>query len=394
MEMLDKPQLGLTDFQLRLNYQRALEGELARTIGTIKGVQRAQVHLVLPESSPLRKLDRPAEAAVVLTLQPGFTLASDAVQGITYIVSNSVQQLPSDHVAVMDSEGHLLSVPADQGSPAGLSTRQLDMQRSVETHLASKAEGLLATVVGPGAARVQVAAQLNFEQVDRTVESYNPDGAVLSNEQRAETVGDTLDGMSGANSTIINNSYQNSRTLEKIVGSVGGIQRLTVAVLVDEKALSRGGAEGKDARMQNIEALVKNAIGLDSARGDRISVAAIPFEEAVLNAVGGDSAQAPGTPVLVVVERFSRPAIGLIGILAAFVLALKVLRPAPGQSAPQTARGGSRSIKEPEPEVELPPVVVPALAAVTTKLKNQVQLESSQSPETTARVVRAWLKAD
>ena len=150
LELFDKPSWGMTDFTQRITYRRALEGELSRTIGTLRGVERAQVHLALPEASPLRKLERPAEAAVVVSLKPGVVLGPEVVQGIAYIVSNSVEQLPADNVAVMDDSGRLLSVPADNGGFFGLTTRQLDLQRSVERQLVDKAEGMLATVVGAG----------------------------------------------------------------------------------------------------------------------------------------------------------------------------------------------------------------------------------------------------
>ncbi|HWP03433.1 MAG TPA: flagellar basal-body MS-ring/collar protein FliF, partial [Gemmatimonadaceae bacterium] len=130
MELFDRPSWGMTDFTQRVTYRRALEGELSRTIKSVKGVVRAQVHLTLPESSPLRRLERPAQAAVVLTLAPGTILSAEAVRGIAYIVSNSVEQLSVDRVAVMDDSGHLLSVPSDDQSVVGISARHLELQRA------------------------------------------------------------------------------------------------------------------------------------------------------------------------------------------------------------------------------------------------------------------------
>src|SRR5690349_1954818 len=164
----------MTDFTQRVTYQRALEGELARTLSGLRGVDRAQVHLVLPAQSNLRRLDRPASASIVVTLKPNAQLSSDAVQGIAYIVSNSVEGLSSDNVAIMDDSGRLLSVPAIAGG-SGMTTRQLEIQRQLEQHLAGKVEDLLATVVGYGRARAEVSAEMSFDQVDRTVESFDPD---------------------------------------------------------------------------------------------------------------------------------------------------------------------------------------------------------------------------
>jgi flagellar M-ring protein FliF len=392
-EIFDQPSFGLTADELRTRERIALEGELSRTIGELEGVERATVHLALPPESPLRRLERPAKASVVLTLRPGRTFGPEAVQGITYIVSNAVAQLPSDQVAVLDSEGHLLSTPND-GSMRGLTSRQLEMQRSVEDYLAHNAERILATALGAGEARVQVAAKLNFEQVDKTVETYNPDGAVLQNEQRSEVTG--ADSLEGGGSTVVNNTYLNSRVVEKVAGSVGGIQRLTVAVLLDQKAIAKAAGPGGSADISRYEQVVRDAIGIDTARGDRLTVTAVPFEPVTINvdaqrlgAGGGSTEQ-----MLTLVDRFSRPAIGLVGIIAALILSLKILRPGPGgpgggQSFPPARQGGGAFAQADEPQ--LPPVQVSQLSTTTTRLKNEVQAESTARPEMAAQVVKTWL---
>jgi flagellar M-ring protein FliF len=381
LELFDKQTWGMTDFTQRITYRRALEGELSRTIGTLKGVERAQVHLALPESSPLRKMERPAEAAVVVSLRPGVTLGPDVVQGIAYIVSNSVEQLPADNVAVMDDSGRLLSVPGDNGGFFGLSTRQLDLQRSVEHQLAEKAEGMLATVVGAGQSRVQVAAQLNFEQVDKTVESYDPDGAVLGTEQRSETTPEGGDS-GGGSQTIISNSYQNSKKVERIIGSVGNISKLTVAVLVNQKAL------GTKA-MADLESTVRNAIGIDSLRGDRLTMAAMSFEidSSALRSLAADTVTK--RDVLVVVERFTRPGIMVLGLVVALVLGLKLLKPVslPAGAPAGTLAASSAGAALPTALPELPDTP-PSMSA---QLRNRVQADSADSPNAAAQVMRAWL---
>ncbi len=381
LELFDKPAWGMTDFTQRVTYRRALEGELARTIGTLRGVQRAQVHLALPETSPLRRLERPAQAAVVVTLKPGLSLAPDVVQGIAYIVSNSVEQLPADNVAVMDDSGRILSAPSGAGPALGLTTRQLDMQRTVEGHLAEKVTQLLGTVLGAGEARVQVAARLNFEQVDRTIESYDPDGQVLQTEQRSETAPLDEETLAGGQ-TIISNAYLNSRRLEKIVGSVGGVTRLTVAVLVNTSAFNSS-AGSVDQQRAQLEDMVKNAIDFDAARGDQISITAIPFEKPTAAALtGADSVGAPAGETLVLVERFSRPGLGLLAILAAFLLAWRALRPsmAPSQARDPAALAAGGGV-----------AAIPSHTFEAMPLRSRVQVESVSAPEQAAQVVRAWL---
>ena len=368
LELFDKPSWGMTDFTQRITYQRALEGELARTIGGLRGIARAQVHLVIPTPTALHRDERPASASIVLSLKPGVALASDAVQGITYIVSNSVEQLSSENVAVMDDAGHVLSVPAS-GGPAGLTTRQIELQRSVEQHLGEQVEELLATVVGAGHARAKVSAQLSFDQVDRTVDTYDPEGQVIENEQKSESGGE---GAASGTQTIVNNAYQNSRRLEKIIGSVGGITRLTVAVLVDEKSLTPG-----SVTTEKIDAMVRDAVGADSARGDRVSVAAVPFEAAAAPTPGAGT-EAPHTDPIVVVERISRPLVGLVAIVALLLLSWRLI----------ATLAVSRPAGEPAAITE-EPVTNGANGAATPR--NRIRADAHEKPEATAQVVRAWL---
>ncbi len=385
MELFDKPTWGMTDFTQRVTYRRALEGELSRTIGSLEGVQRAEVHLALPEDSPLRRLNRPAEAAVVVSLRPGGMLTPGVVQGISYIVSNSVEGLPAQNVAVIDAAGRLLSSPVDTGT-SGLSSRQLDMQRATEKELGDKINGLVATVLGPGHSRVQIAAKMDFDQTERTTETYDPDGQVLNTEQRSEATGDQTEAGSG-NQTVISNTYANTKKVERTIGSTGTINKLTVAVFVDEKALAKSAATPAkaDSTLKSFNAAIRNAIGLDTARGDRLTLATMPFEIDPLAITKLPADSAPKRDVLVVVERFSRPVIMLIGIALAFVLALKLMAAAPGSpgSAPGALASGSAELATP-----VAPIV---MADATHRLKAGVRNHMSEEPAQAAQVVRAWI---
>lgn len=381
LELFDKPTWGMTDFTQRVTWRRALEGELARTIGTIRGVRRAQVHLALVESSPLRRLERPAEAAVVLTLQSGVTLGPDVVQGIAYIVSSSVDQLSSDRVAVIDDAGRVLSAPTEDAQAIGLSSRQLDMQRGVERYLSHKIEGLLDPIVGAGRARVEITARLNFEQVDRTVESYDPEGQVIQNEQRSETRDPT-------GQTITNNQYLNSRKVEKIVGSVGGITRLTIAVMVSQEALG-GNVEAVRGRL---ESLVRNAVGYDAARGDQLTVTAMPFEPQAAatgtEAVVSDLEPMEPAPAWRRPESLMRLGVGVVAILAVAMIGLRALRAAGPAvaAAPRIAAQAAGAVGHAPVEVAR---VLPTPQSV--QLRNRLQSELTSAPEHAAKVVRAWL---
>jgi flagellar M-ring protein FliF len=380
-----KQDWGMTDFTQRITYQRALEGELARTIGATNGVDRAEVHLTIPEPGALRRLDRPAKAAVLLRMKAGMALAPGAVQGIVATVSNSVDRLSPENIAVTDESGRLLSAPGDDGAGSlGAAGRRMELQKSVEDYLGQKAERLLASVSGLGRPRVQIAAQLNFDQVERTIESFDPDGQVLQNEGRSETEA-PADGSGGGAQTVINNSYQNSRKLEKIVSGGAGVTRLTVAVLVDQRSLDQDTTSTTpvEKRLSDIQALVKDAIGFDSTRGDRITVTAVPIE---VTAIDTTRPPAPPRDVVGTAERFVRPAIGLVAMVVLLVLALRTMK------AMQAGRPGvydSAGAARPQLGTpDLPPLGPPP---ETVLLKNKVVEETSDRPELMAQVVRAWM---
>jgi flagellar M-ring protein FliF len=391
LELFDKPSWGMTEFTQRITYQRALEGELARTIQGIHGVERAQVHLALPTASPLRKLDRAASASVVLTLGAGVNLSRETIQGITFIVSNSVERLSSDNIAVMDDTGRVLSVPAGSGSMAGMTSWQLDIQRSIEQNLGAKVVDLLEPVVGLGRARAQISATLDFEQIDRTVETFDPDTQVLSSEQRSETEPGAA-GETGSQ-VVINNNYQTSRRVEKSVGSVGRVTRLAAAILIDEKAVSGGEGTSGPIDLTRVRAMVWNAIGADSTRGDRLSVLAVPFEavtppveETAENPVAGK----PKPDIMYIVERVGRIVVGAIAVVALLILALRALKTPVGgatpmsaslfsqespRSAQMTAVSGPAPVEAPPPPPPPPPITI----------------DANMRPEQTAQVLRDWL---
>ncbi|NOT07885.1 MAG: flagellar M-ring protein FliF [Gemmatimonadales bacterium] len=383
MELFDKPTWGMTEFTQRITYRRALEGELARTIGSLREVEHAQVHLALPESSPLRKMERPAEAAVVLTLRPNVAVTPEMVRGIALLVSSSVEQLSSDHVAVLDDRGRLLAVTAEAGDGLTLSTRQLELQQAVEQHLAGKVTELLTAVVGTGRVRAQVSARLNFTQVDRTTEEYDPDRQVLANEQHSEGGAAESDAAVGA-PTVVNNTYLNSRRIEKLIGDVGNVTRLTVSVMVDSSALSGGEAGGLRSRL---EQLTRNAVGFDSTRGDALVVVSLPFGAPTLpEAVGLPDSTKSNDGMLVMAERLSRPVLTLLALLAVFALAWRALKPSAGGS--QVAG----TLPASAPPLEAMPSA--AAAPAQAQLRGRIRADSLDTPATAAKVFRAWLAED
>lgn len=284
-EIFDRTNLGISDFVQKVNYRRALEGELARTILQLEEVEGARVHLVVPERVLFREDEKPATASVVLKLRSGKPLRRETVQGIAHLVSSSVEGLESGNVTIVDSRGHLLSDVHPSNSVAALTSTQHEIQQSVESHLGQKAQKILESVVGPSNALVQVNADLDFRQVERTLEQYDPDRTAVRSEQITEEktpAGDSLPAATRA-STVTN--YEVNKTVEHIVESLGSIKRLTVAALVNgvPTTVQRDGQAvteirpRSDEEMRQLTDLVRKAVGYDALRNDEVSVTNLTF---------------------------------------------------------------------------------------------------------------------
>jgi flagellar M-ring protein FliF len=334
LELFDQQSWGMTDFAQKINYRRALEGELERTIGAMKGIERAQVHLAIRETQAFRRASEvPAEASVVVKPRGGQRPDADVVRGIAQLVASSVDNLEAERVAVIDDAGRLLSRPVTANDPASLSSAQLEQQRAVEDHLAGKASSIVEQMVGAGNAQVSVAADLSFDQVERMSQVVDPEKQALSTEQRAEIVPGTE---GGAGSTNIATSFDNSRTVETIRSATGTVKRLTVSVLVKDKV----GANGKpaprpQAELDQLAALVRTAVGVDSARGDQVTIVSAPFEAVTVLAP-----ETTGEKVMRTVQQVQRPAIGLFGLVAVAIVALLALKALRG-GTPQLAAAGT-----------------------------------------------------
>jgi flagellar M-ring protein FliF len=423
MELFDQPSWGMTDFTQRINYRRALEGELERTIGQMRGVQAAQVHLALHEQSSFRERDTPANASVVLRTG-GIEPAPDVVEGIAHLVASSVDGVTSDHVTVLDDSGRLLSSRAEDGSVGALTSGQLETQREVENYLQDKANGIVSGIVGAENARVSVTAALNFDRIERQSQLVDPDKQATSTEQRYEI---TPGAQGGAASTNVATSYDNSKITENFSGAIGNIKRLSVAVLLNDKLVPPPATAGKDAKptyvartpeeIARVESLVKSAVGADSTRGDIVTVVATHFN--------GDrvAVSEPETKpdVMARVQQFEKPGIAVLALIVMLVIAMMLVRaiksipgsaqlasgaghlalPAPGYAgafpsspldtaAAIAGTGGhaAHGIGHTGPVVPAEPLRFPQDHGPRGKVVATI----AAKPEVSARVVRAWLK--
>lgn len=405
LELFDQQTWGWNDFTQRVNYRRALEGELERTIGRIGGVERANVHIAIGERSSFRRADaRAATASVVLAMRGGVAPSPEVVRGIAQLVSSSVDGLSAEQVSVHDVTGRLWSEPGD-GSVASLSARQLRMQQEVEHYLERKAEAIVADVVGAGNARVRVAAALNFDRIERTTQTVDPAKQALASEQKAEIIPGEE---GGAASTNVANQYENSRSTEVFSSAVGGIDRLTVAVVVNDLRPGPDGAlvpaRRSAAELQQLESLVRGAIGLDANRGDGITVVSAPFERAELPVADEET----GGGVAALVERYQRPALNVAGLAAMLLIGLFTLNAvrgaaptaapaalaagAAGANATATIPASATDEPPPAPAPSFRPLPQITFPQADTQVRDRVVQTVEKDPDAAARLVKSWIK--
>src|SRR5688500_14976909 len=296
MEVFDKTNFGITDFAQKLNFQRALEGELTRTIKALSPVETARVHLVLPADRLFSSQQKDTTASVVIKLKPGARLSDDQVITIRNLVSRSVEGLLPANVAVMDVNGNSLG-RADTGQVARdqeAATRH-DLQRQRESEMENKIQGMLTQALGANKAIVRAIINLDWDEVKRNVESYST-GATLSRQDNREQMSGAgaqivaPGGVPGTQSNIPSfqtaaggatapSSYNSSKVTENLVPNKelqtvnkagGDIKNMGIAVMVDQSVQA--------AQVDQITQLVTAAAGIQPARGDQVSVVTLQFD--------------------------------------------------------------------------------------------------------------------
>ena len=302
-ESFDKMRLGATEFEQRILYRRALEGELSRTIGSLAAVQSARVHLVLADKSVFVSRNEPASASVVVKLRSGRTLGGGEIGSIVHLVSSSVAGLTPDRIALVSTEGSVLHKPRRPGEEAGGDGDDRSTQtRSLEATLEERARALVEKLVGPGHVDVRVTAELDTSRTERVEDRYDPKTSVLRSEERSvERAGDDAAGATGVPGAQSNlpggdgraaaadggapapgstreshtRNFEVDHVVEKRFIAAGTLRRITVAVVVDGIPLSA--VPRSHEEMDKISALVRSAVGADDKRGDVVTVESVPF---------------------------------------------------------------------------------------------------------------------
>jgi flagellar M-ring protein FliF len=415
--LLDKQDLSTSQFKEQTDFKRAMEGELAKTIEAMNGVQSAVVHLALPEKQVFADKQDPPTASVLVSSRPGTTLTSEQVQSVVHLVAASIDGMDPEKVTVADSTGKLLSASGTDGT-AMASSRDQAVQRTQQEMIA-KIQSVLDRVVGPGNSTVQVTADLNFDKAtiqSETFKQADPQGLALSTSKSSEKYkggaagsgstgvvgpdGGMDPGTAGTTGTGSGSSYDKraettdnavDRTVEKRETAPGGINSLHVAVALDRTAAANNNP-------QEIQQLISSAVGINTARGDTIRLSTLPFdrtaEKTAASEIKAEDAQAAKADRMTMYRNIA------LGALVLFALVLAWLRGR--KKAKQRAEATNYVIEQLRTEKSREPQVAlenPATALLSLEgnvsPEDEVRRELAdlveRQPDDVAALLRGWL---
>ncbi|MEW6563042.1 MAG: flagellar basal-body MS-ring/collar protein FliF [Pseudomonadota bacterium] len=319
-ELMENQKFGTSQFQEQVNYQRGLEGELARSMQTLASVQAARVHLAIPKPSVFVKEQIKPSASVVLTLHAGRSIDPGQVNAIVHLISSSVPEMPAKNVTVVDQSGNLLSAVHENGQEL-LDATQLKYVRQIEQDYIKRIEDILAPITGQDNIRAQVTADIDFSQIEQTSETYKPNQtpgeAAVRSTQSMESLNNSGQGANGVpgalsnqppvpatapivspasavasspNSGSVNTrkeattNYEVDKTIRHTKLPVGNIKRLSVAVVVNNRTVTEKNGKTSsrpltDSEKAQINDLVKQAVGFDGTRGDSLNILNSAFND-------------------------------------------------------------------------------------------------------------------
>ena len=314
-ELMENQKLGASQFVEQINFQRAMEGELARTIESLSAVQAARVHLAMPKDSVFVSEQKNPTASVLLNLQPGRVLDAQQVSAIVHLVASSVPDLQTKNVTIVDQNGNLLSDTSKAGSANGMDPSQIKYVQNLQDNVVKRIESIISPIVGADNVRAEATADVDFSHSEQAVESYKPNQTPDAMAVRSQQTSESLNGSggpSGVPGALTNQppapatapivapgkntapapaaspasntrkdstvNYELDKTIQYVQHGVGGLKRLSVAVVVNyKKVVDKDGKTSmkplSDAEKTQITNLVKEAMGFNQERGDTINVA-------------------------------------------------------------------------------------------------------------------------
>lgn len=426
-ELLENQKMGISQFAEQVNYQRGLEGELARSVQSLAAVKGARVHLAIPKQSAFLRDDQKTSASVLVSLVPGRRLEAAQVAGIVNLVASSVPQLTPTHVSVIDQDGNLLSQQKDPLRDAGLDASQIKYVRDIEAAYVKRIETILSPIVGDNNVRAQVAADVDFSQTDQVAETFRPNPppgtairsqltaesgsgspaaagipGALSNQPPAPATAPTQGGESAglasgagglqnfSKSATIN--YEVDKTVRHTKLVPGGIRRLSAAVVVNyrtaapatSQAASRAPAKPlplSEADLKQINDLAREAMGYNQERGDTLNVANVPFTVTEKEVVP----EAPlwaNAELIAMLKEIGKYLVVIIGV---FWVWTRMLKPMLAQLADAATRAAARQAAAGAERA-------PSAAAYSYESKLAAAREmAKQDPKAVAAMIKEWV---
>lgn len=433
-ELFDDAEFGMTAFTQRVNYQRAMENELSRTIRALDSVRLARVHLVLPEDALFEEDQKDPTASVVLTLDRGLAPDDAEIQSIRYLVSSAVEGLSPDSVTVVDSMGRTLARPSSDGGLGG-SVEALEASREIEEDIEERIVGILEPIVGERRVRASVRVELDTSEVVETVEEYDPDTVAVRSEQRSQQTRMRTEGGNGGAAGAVANlpggaqgvaaggggEEESTQTEEQLAYEINSVirqrvqngftvSRMTAAVVIDATGPSSAsptaptadGAAAPEApvpsgpawtaeQIAQLTTLVENVVGFDENRGDRVMVMQETFiPEAPLDL--GETPLWASPDVFVPALRY---AVLLLGLL---LLGLFVVRPVVAALLHKP---------EPEPETQMivrtvaelegemgPDGAIGVVDDAYEELRKRVLALTDEDADRASEVITEWIRVD
>lgn len=415
MEIFDDSSLGMTEFIQKLNYQRALQGELSRTIKSLDAVDQARVHLVIPKDTLFLKEKPRGKASVTIKIKPGKTLTGEQIQGIVHLVAASVEGIDAQEVVVLDLKGNLLS--GDKASSSGAMRTSTNYQHKlmVEKELQGNIVRMLENALGEGTVIARVSADLDFEVVNRTEEIFDPDSQVVRSEQliSESTVGALPPGgVPGAQGLVPGGTgqatagnqpakrekenqtfnYEINKIVRQISKPIGTVKKISVAVLIDGTVSGDPPAyqPRTEEEMAKYLPIIKSAIGYDEKRGDQVQLENIQFDRTFEQEERDRLSKSETMDLAFKAAKY------ILGALFILLFFTRVIRPLINwmttslEVVPETQ--GQLTTTEMDAIQEEKKSLGAAIDSEATQIRKAVTEFADNDPKFTAGIIRKWLK--
>ncbi len=433
-EIFDQQKLGSSEFVQKINYQRALQGELIRTINEMNAVEESRVHLVIPEQSVFMEDQKIPTASVILKLHGSAQLDPNEVQGIVNLVASAVPGLKEENVTIVSTDGKILFKKGASDTPVQISSSQMEMKSRMEEEIRRKLQSMLEQVLGANRVITRVAADLDFSQVKIAEDTYDPDSSVIRSQQRSIENADKESGgpkgnpdapvnleskllqstpqpaakgavdttasaqQKGFNRQHETVNYEINHVNRNTIRSPGTVKKLSVAVVVDGAYEMKADKEGQSKQtfvgrtpeeLKSVEEMVKKAMGFDEARGDQVVISNTPFAPDMAEIESMAKAENQWLKLL---KSNQKIIFNLLLTLATFIFILSfmrklnkiVVRGEPQAEAPVVAL-------PPTPEEELEALLTPEGGFSPRK---HIGLLVQRNPQRAAEVIRSWLREE